>query len=132
MSVRTIGLPHAGNDRTSHPMRIDFAEEPLVIAVNEQPPSAKPEPKYRSRFSIYVDIIEHIQHEGRRAKPTRMMLDDTNLSRDRLIKYLGELKALEVIQESDRGTYNLTQKGIEFMNSFGEVEAFLQAFGFKL
>jgi len=61
------------------------------------------------------------------------MLNDSNLSRDRLIKYLEELKALEVIQESesDRGTYNLTQKGVEFMNSFGEVEAFLQAFGFK-
>ena len=99
---------------------------------NEQSPSAKPKAKYRSRFRIYVDIIELIQHEGRRAKPTRM-LNDTNLSRDRLIKYLEELKALEVIQESesDRGTYNLTQKGVEFINSFGEVEAFLQAFGFK-
>jgi len=114
-------------------MRIAFDEEPLVITVNQQSPSAKPKAKYRSRFRIYVDIIELIQQEGRRAKPKRM-LNDTNLSRDRLIKYLEELKTLRIIQESesDRGTYNLTQKGIEFMKAFGEVEAFVQAFGFKL
>lgn len=114
-------------------MRIDFDEEPLVITVNQQSPSAKPKAKYRSRFRIYVDIIELIQQEGKHAKPKRM-LNDTNLSRDRLIKYLEELKTLRIIQESesDRGTYNLTQKGIEFMNAFGEVEAFVQAFGFKL
>jgi predicted transcriptional regulator len=114
-------------------MRIDFAEEPLAIAVNEQPPSAKSKAKYRSRFRIYVDIIELIQQEGKRAKPKRM-LNDTNLSHDRLIKYIEELKALKIIQESesDRGTYNLTPKGFEFMKAFGKVEAFVQAFGFKL
>jgi predicted transcriptional regulator len=105
----------------------------LVIPVNEQFPSAKPKARYRSRFRIYVDIIELIQQEGRRAKRKRM-LNDTSLSRDRLVKYLEELKALKIIQESesDRGTYDLTQKGLEFMNGFGEVEAFVQAFGFKL
>lgn len=133
MSVRTVWAPHTGNDRTSHPRKIDFAEQPLAIAVNEQVPSPKPKATYRSRFRIYVDIIELIQQEGRRARPKRM-LNDTNLSHDRLIKYLEELKALKIIQESEsaRGTYNLTQKGVEFMNGFGEVEAFVQAFGFKL
>jgi hypothetical protein len=39
--MRAPAYPHTGNDRTSHPTRIDlFTEEPLVIAVKnlESPP----------------------------------------------------------------------------------------------
>jgi predicted transcriptional regulator len=52
------------------------------------------------------------------------------------MKYLEELKALEVIQESEseerERVYSLTQKGVEFMNNFRKVEAFAGAFGFKI
>jgi predicted transcriptional regulator len=137
LTSRTEKLPHPPFLCPLEPTvreRIRTTQEAVHGTMStERSPSAKRKAKYRSRFRIYVDIIELIQHEGRQAKPTRM-LNDTNLSHDRLIRYLEELKALEVIQESEsnRGTYNLTQKGVEFMNSFGEVEAFVQAFGFKL
>ena len=95
--------------------------------------AAKPAAKYRSQFRIYVDIMRVIQRENNEAKPTRILYG-ANLSHDRLIKYLEELKSLGVIQESgtDDKLYGLTQKGIEFMNNFRKVESFAEAFGFKI
>lgn len=95
--------------------------------------AAKPAAKYRSQFRIYVDIMHVIQRENNEAKPTRILYG-ANLSHDRLIKYLEELKSLGVIQESgtDDKLYGLTQKGIEFMNNFRKVESFAEAFGFKI
>ena len=89
--------------------------------------------KYRSQFRIYVDVMQVIQREGNQAKPTRILYG-ANLSHDRLVKYLDELKGLGVIQESgtDEKVYGLTQKGIEFMNNFRRVESFASAFGFKI
>jgi predicted transcriptional regulator len=94
---------------------------------------AKPTVKYRSQLRIYVDIMSVIQRENNQAKPTRILYG-ANLSHDRLIKYLEELKGLDVIQESgtEDKTYALTQKGIEFMNNFRRVESFASAFGFKI
>jgi predicted transcriptional regulator len=99
----------------------------------KQAETAKPTTKYRSQFRIYVDIMSVIQRENNQAKPTRILYG-ANLSHDRLIKYLEELKTLEVIQESgtDDKIYSLTQKGIEFMNNFRRVESFASAFGFKI
>jgi len=95
--------------------------------------AAKSAAKYRSQFRIYVDIMHVIQRENNEAKPTRILYG-ANLSHDRLIKYLEELKSLGVIQESgtDDKLYGLTQKGIEFMNNFRKVESFAEAFGFKI
>jgi predicted transcriptional regulator len=74
-----------------------------------------------------------IQRENNEAKPTRILYG-ANLSHDRLVKYLEELKNLGVIQEcgSDDKIYSLTQKGIEFLNNFRKVESFASAFGFKI
>jgi predicted transcriptional regulator len=93
----------------------------------------KPTAKYRSQLRIYVDIMRVIQREGNEAKPTRILYG-ANLSHDRLVKYLEELKVLDVIQESgtDDKVYNLTQRGIEFLNNFRRVESFASAFGFKI
>jgi len=100
---------------------------------SESAPTPKPTIKYRSQFRIYVDIMRVIQREDNQAKPTRILYG-ANLSHDRLVKYLEELKTLEVIQESgsEEKTYSLTQKGIEFMNNFRKVESFAAAFGFKI
>jgi len=91
-------------------------------------------PKYRSQLKIYVDIMRVIQREENRAKPTRILYG-ANLSYDRLLKHLDELKTLGVIEEiveSDDRFYKLTQKGIEFLNQFRAVERFATAFGFAI
>ena len=99
---------------------------------NRQVPTAR-SAKYRSQFRIYVDIMRVIQREGNEARPTRIMYG-ANLSHDRLVKYLEELKGLGVIQESefDEKVYGLTQKGFEFLSNFEKVEAFAGAFGFRI
>jgi len=103
------------------------------MTASEPPPATKPAIKYRSQFRIYIDIMRVIQREENQAKPTRILYG-ANLSHDRLVKYLDELKALEVIHESgyDDKVYSLTQKGIEFLNNFRKVESFAAAFGFKI
>jgi len=91
-------------------------------------------PKYRSQMRIYVDVMRVIQREDNRAKPTRILYG-ANLSHDRLIKYLEELKTLGVIEEvanEDDRFYKLTQKGIEFLNQFRAIERFAGAFGFSI
>ena len=100
---------------------------------SEAGPLAKPATKYRSQLRIYLDIMHVIQRESNEAKPTRILYG-ANLSHDRLVKYLEELKTLGVIQESgtDDKVYSLTQKGIEFVNNFRKVESFASAFGFKI
>ncbi len=99
----------------------------------EQGQVTKPAARYRSQFRIYVDIMHVIQRENNEAKPTRILYG-ANLSHDRLIKYLDELKNLGVIQENgrDEKVYSLTQKGVEFMNNFRKIESFASAFGFTL
>jgi predicted transcriptional regulator len=96
-------------------------------------PAAKPAAKYRSQLRIYVDIMRVIQRERNEAKPTRILYG-ANLSHDRLVKYLEELRTLDVIQETgtDDKVYSLTQKGVEFLNNFRKVESFASAFGFKI
>ena len=99
----------------------------------EQGAPPKPATKYRSQLRIYVDIMRVIQREGNQAKPTRILYG-ANLSHDRLVKYLEELKRLGVVQESgsEEKIYSLTQKGIEFLNNFRKVESFAAAFGFGI
>ena len=83
---------------------------------------------------IYVDIMLVIQREENHAKPTRILYG-ANLSYDRLVKHLDELKTLGVIEEVDDPDdrfYRLTQKGIDFMNQFRAVERFASAFGFVI
>jgi predicted transcriptional regulator len=90
--------------------------------------------KYRSQMRIYVDIMRVIQREENHAKPTRILYG-ANLSYDRLVKHLDELKTLGVIAEIVEGDdrfYELTQKGIEFLNQFRGVERFAGAFGFVI
>ena len=101
--------------------------------ISSEGPPTRPSAKYRSQLRIYVDIMRVIQREGNEAKPTRILYG-ANLSHDRLVKYLEELKTLAVIQESgtDERVYSLTQKGIEFLNNFRRVESFASAFGFSI
>jgi len=83
---------------------------------------------------IYVDIMRVVQREENYAKPTRILYG-ANLSHDRLVKHLEELKTLGVIEEVPDGDdrfYRLTQKGIEFLNQFRSVERFATAFGFSI
>lgn len=88
--------------------------------------------KYRSQIRIYADILRAIEREKGNAKPTHVLYG-ANLSHDRLVKYLAQLKEQGLIEEkgdSDRMTYSLTDKGIVFLNEFKRISQFAEAFGF--
>jgi len=88
--------------------------------------------KYRSQIRIYADILHVIEREKGNAKPTHILYG-ANLSHDRLVKYLTQLKERGLIEEigvSDKIAYSLTDKGIEFLKEFRKISQFAEAFGF--
>jgi predicted transcriptional regulator len=73
-----------------------------------------------------------ISREGGEAKPTRILYG-ANLSYERLVKYLDQLKAKGLIVEvknENHVVYKITEKGVKFLNEFRKVEEFAEAFGF--
>ena len=90
--------------------------------------------RYRSQIRIYADILRAIEKERGNAKPTHILYG-ANLSHDRLMKYLTQLKETGLVEDigaSDRTTYSLTDKGIEFLKEFRKVSQFAEAFGFVI
>jgi len=90
--------------------------------------------KYRSQIRIFADILHAVEREKGSAKPTRILYG-ANLSHDRLVKYLTQLKEQGLVEEigvSDRTTYSLTDKGIEFLKEFRKISQFAEAFGFVI
>jgi len=90
--------------------------------------------KYRSQIRIFADILHVIEKERGNAKPTHILYG-ANLSHDRLVKYLTQLKEsglIEEIGDIDRTAYSLTDKGMEFLKEFRKVSRFAEAFGFVI
>jgi len=90
--------------------------------------------EYRSRTRIYADILNSILKRGGRSGPTRILYG-ANLSYDRLMKHLGQLKELGLVDEErldDESVYKLTDKGRAFVLEFVKVEKFAEAFGITI
>jgi predicted transcriptional regulator len=93
---------------------------------------ARPE-KQRSPLRIYVDILNTVREEGD-ARPTRILYR-ANLSHDRLVKYLEELKGRGLVEELADETgrfYRVTPKGIGFIIEIRKAESFVEGFGLSL
>lgn len=89
--------------------------------------------KPRSTVKIYLDVLTVAAGEGN-AKPTRI-LQKANLSHDRLVKHIGDLTKiglLEEVREGDGRYYVITPKGREFISEMKHAEAFLSAFGVSI
>jgi len=90
-----------------------------------------PKKEYRSKARINIDILRVIKREGGKCGPTRILYG-ANLSHDRLIRYLTQLKELQLIaevKENDKAFYVLTDKGKQFLNELSRIERFADAFG---
>lgn len=87
--------------------------------------------EYRSKARIYADILNSVLRHGGRSGPTRILYG-ANLSYDRLMKHLGQLIELGLVQEEKEGGevfFKLTDKGRNFILEFSKVEKFAEAFG---
>ena len=90
--------------------------------------------EYRSKTRIYADILNSIMKHGGKSGPTRILYG-ANLSYDRLMKHLGQLIELGLIQEEredDEVVFKLTDKGRAFVLEFIKVEKFAEAFGITI
>jgi len=90
--------------------------------------------EYRSRARIYVDILASIMKRGGKSRPTRILYG-ANLSHDRLMKHLGQLIGLGLVEEEkqdDAVIYKLTDKGRAFLIEFIKMEKFAEAFGITI
>ena len=90
--------------------------------------------EYRSKARIYADILNSILKHGGRSGPTRILYG-ANLSYDRLMKHLGQLIELNLVQEekvNGESVFKLTDKGRAFVLEFIKVEKFAEAFGIAI
>ncbi len=89
--------------------------------------------KQRSVLRINLDILNAIREMGD-AKPTHVLYK-ANLSHERLVRYLDDLTAkglIEMKQEGENRTYNITAKGVGFLIEMRRAEAFVQGFGLAI
>jgi predicted transcriptional regulator len=73
--------------------------------------------KLRHKIQIYYDILNGINLEsnnGEGAKPTRVQIH-SNLSYDKLVRYLNELEMKEMILQNP---LRITEKGWDFLQNY--------------
>jgi len=83
---------------------------------------------YRSRLKIILDILEAIHEQGGKVSA---ILTYANLSYDRLMKYLEELRERGLVVRSTDG-YELTDLGYKFLEELERAQKLAEAFGFEL
>jgi predicted transcriptional regulator len=89
--------------------------------------------RYRSKGRIFADILRAVDGAGQ-ARVTHILYK-SNLSHDRLSKYLEMLeegKLLEKKQEGEVTYYEITEQGRRFLTEFRRVEEFASAFGLEI
>jgi len=89
--------------------------------------------KQRSVLRISLDILNTVRDEGD-AKPTHILYK-ANLSHERLVRYLDDLTSkglIEMKQDGENRTYNLTPKGVSFLIEMRRAESFVQGFGLTI
>jgi predicted transcriptional regulator len=89
--------------------------------------------KYRSKGRIFADILKAVQDEERAI--TTHILYKSNLSHDRLTKYLQNLEEGGLLirtEERDKTFYVITDKGKHFLSEFQRMEAFVSGFGLDI
>jgi predicted transcriptional regulator len=87
--------------------------------------------KKRERLEVIKDIIRSIQ-DNRNIKPTRLLYS-SNLSPQMFKEYINELISKKFISldvdDKERKTFSLTQKGREFLEEYRVIENFVENFG---
>ena len=87
--------------------------------------------KKRTRLEVIKDILEVIKSRNGKIKPTHILYK-SNLSYIMMEDYLSELKEKRFITETSktRGkTYQITEKGSEYLRKYSLVSEFTESFG---
>ena len=88
--------------------------------------------KRRTKIEIIYDILKAIQNRGGRIKPTHLLYK-SNLSHKKMMEYLDELMkknmVLEEIDDDGNKKYIITEKGLQYLVEFKQIQEFSNAFG---
>ncbi|MFT4312175.1 MAG: winged helix-turn-helix domain-containing protein [Candidatus Woesearchaeota archaeon] len=85
----------------------------------------------RDKIQVIADILRAIQAKNGRIKPTHIMYK-ANLSHTMMNEYLAELQKNDLIvqvQTKTSRSYQLTEKGFEFLSRYKMIGEFLDTFG---
>lgn len=90
--------------------------------------------KKRDRLEIIHDILRVIMDRRGNVKPTHILYK-SNLSHQMLTDYLNELIKKEFIKEKidkkDKKTYEITDKGCNYLEDFKVIRAFVDSYGLE-
>lgn len=83
----------------------------------------------RPKLEIYFDILEAIRNEALNGevKPTRLQYG-SNLSYDKLARYIGELKVKNMINDP---ALSITEKGRQFLEDYGKIRDSVKKIGLE-
>lgn len=87
--------------------------------------------KKRNRLEIIRDILKVIRDRSGRIKPTHILYK-SNLSYQMMEEYLKELKEKDFIREKKiktGRTYEITEKGINYLDKYNMIANFTESFG---
>ena len=88
--------------------------------------------KKRDRLVIIHDILYAIKEKGGNVKPTHILYK-SNLSHQMLTEYLAELISKKFIEEKEdkkgKKTYELTQKGFDYLRDYSMIRGFIDSYG---
>lgn len=85
----------------------------------------------RHKLQIYYDILSAIQEEAMNeggAKPTKIQ-HLSNMSYDKLMRYLDELEAKKMINKAD--TLSLTEHAREFLKEYEKIKDLIERMGLE-
>ncbi len=87
--------------------------------------------KKRERLDVIKDVLKSIK-ENRQIKPTRLLYA-SNLSPQMFKEYINELISKGFIKldidDNEKKTFSLTNKGQEFLQEYRVIERFVENFG---
>lgn len=90
--------------------------------------------KRRTKIEIVYDMLKAIQNKRGIIKPTHLLYK-SNLSHKKMIEYVDELIEKEMLlEEEQKGgskMYKITNKGLEYIAQFKQIQEFSSAFGLK-
>lgn len=88
--------------------------------------------KRRTKIEIIHDMLKAIQDKGGTIKPTHLLYK-SNLSHKKMVEYIEDLKAKEMISEIevDKGNKNfkISEKGLQYISDYKKIRQFSDAFG---
>ncbi|AIC15959.1 hypothetical protein NVIE_017010 [Nitrososphaera viennensis EN76] len=90
----------------------------------------------RTHISIIADILDtarQYSYEGYdEGAPVTHLIRKANVPHRRLSSIVSELKAYGLLSEAPDSKYRISEKGMEFLNSYNQFKGFAESFGLKV